>query len=57
MQITLNLRQFFTGYLEGREYETEGRGFFANYPAMLKLKDWPPRVRAEGIEELVQGTK
>ncbi|GAQ81602.1 transcription factor jumonji (jmjC) domain-containing protein [Klebsormidium nitens] len=41
--ISLSLRTFFSGYLEGREYDTEGRGFFANYPAMLKLKDWPPR--------------
>lgn len=52
-QISLSLKTFFSGYLEGREYDTEGRSLFANYPAMLKLKDWPPRVSEPSRSEAV----
>lgn len=42
-QVDINIHQFFKGYLEGRFDH-------ANWPMMLKLKDWPPASKFE--EEL-----
>ncbi|XP_048233602.1 lysine-specific demethylase JMJ25 isoform X2 [Ricinus communis] len=48
-EVDINVRQFFTGYVEGR-FDQEG------WPQILKLKDWPPstmfdeRLRRHGAE-------
>uniref|UniRef100_M1B2D6 JmjC domain containing protein n=1 Tax=Solanum tuberosum TaxID=4113 RepID=M1B2D6_SOLTU len=39
-EVDINIRQFFTGYLEGRAHSD-------SWPEMLKLKDWPPSTEFE----------